>query len=256
MVELHTLAEGVYAVTNLYHPMGGVNAGFVVTKSYVVHIDAGMTVRDGEYLLRASMEKFGRKPQKMWLVLTHNHSDHIFGIGVFKEAGAQVIAHKWVRQFLLHRTLPFFKRVIDTYTDFIAKMIAERTAQKDIEQIKRDIGDVKLSLPDILFEGDYTLKLGEEDELELIYTPGHVPGEISVYHKASKVLFAGDTVYEGMPPTTRFGGPKEWKQWIKSLQRLQELDIKKIVPGHGNICGKEEIQKNIEYLEKLIEAKA
>jgi glyoxylase-like metal-dependent hydrolase (beta-lactamase superfamily II) len=88
--------------------------------------------------------------------------------------------------------------------------------------------------------------------LELIYTPGHVPSEISVYHPESQVLFAGDTVYEGMPLTTKFGGPKEWRLWIKSLEKLQRLDIRNIVPGHGNICGKEEIQRNIEYLEELL----
>jgi glyoxylase-like metal-dependent hydrolase (beta-lactamase superfamily II) len=55
-----------------------------------------------------------------------------------------------------------------------------------------------------------------------------------------------------MPLTTRFGGPKEWRQWIESLERLQLLNIKKIVPGHGNICGKEEIQRNIEYLEGFL----
>ncbi|RLI19346.1 hypothetical protein DRO54_08615, partial [Candidatus Bathyarchaeota archaeon] len=59
-------------------------------------------------------------------------------------------------------------------------------------------------------------------------------------------------VYEGMPLTTRFGGPKEWKQWIRSLEKLQQLDIKRIVPGHGKICGKEELQRNIEYLENLL----
>lgn len=76
--------------------------------------------------------------------------------------------------------------------------------------------------------------------------------EISVYHPASQTLIAGDTIYEGMPLTTRFGGPKQWRQWIKSLERLQQLDIKKIVPGHGKICEKEEIQRNIDYLEEFL----
>ncbi|MEM3823347.1 MAG: MBL fold metallo-hydrolase [Candidatus Bathyarchaeia archaeon] len=251
MSEIHILDKGVYAVTNLYHPIASVNAGFMTTKNFVVHIDAGMTAIDGEYLLRASTEKLGKKPKEIWLVLTHNHSDHLFGMGAIKGAGAKVIAHRWVRQFLLHRTLPTFRRVIDTYKDFIVKKIAE-TKSQDVEQIEKTLGNVKLALPDIIFDEDFALKLDEEDEIELLYTPGHVPGEISVYHKVSKVLFAGDTIYAGMPPTTRFGGPKEWKQWIKSLQKLQELEIKKIVPGHGNVCEKDEIQRNIEYLEKML----
>jgi len=89
----------------------------------------------------------------------------------------------------------------------------------------------------------------------LLYTPGHVPSEISVYHPKSKTLFAGDTVYEETPLTTRFGGPTQWKLWIQRLEKLDELDIENIVPGHGRICGKDEIQKNIDYLENLLSQK-
>jgi glyoxylase-like metal-dependent hydrolase (beta-lactamase superfamily II) len=251
MTIVQCLAKNVYGVTGLYHPAGSVNAGFLLTQKFVVHVDAGMTIRDGEFLLKSSIEKLGKKPEKMWLILTHNHSDHIFGMDVFKKNNAQVVAHKWVSHFLNHRTLPSFKRVKDAYKAFIVKMITKKLSYSR-ERIEEILGDVKLSLPDKVFDENFSLKIDEEDLLELIYTPGHVPGEISVYHPKSQVLFAGDTIYEGMPLTTRFGGPKEWRQWIKSLENLQTLDIKKIVPGHGNICGKEEIQRNIEYLEEVI----
>lgn len=250
MAKLHRLAEKVYGVTKLFHPFGSVNAGFVVTENFIVHIDAGTTISDGEYLLESSMEKLGKKPKGIWLVLTHHHSDHIFGMDAFKK-DAKVIAHKWVRRFLDHWTLPFFRRTKDTYKAFIVKMIANRLPYSR-EQVEEVLGDVKLSLPDEIFEGDSSLKIDGEDSVELIYTPGHVPSEISVFHQPSRILFAGDTIYEGMPLTTKFGGPKEWREWTKSLERLQQLDIKKIVPGHGNICGKEEIQRNIEYLEEML----
>jgi cyclase len=92
----------------------------------------------------------------------------------------------------------------------------------------------------------------DDEKLILLHTPGHVPSEISVYHPFSGSLFAGDTIYEGTPLTTRFGGPKEWKQWIRSLEKLEKLDIRNIVPGHGKICGKEEIRRNIAYLENVL----
>ncbi len=122
------------------------------------------------------------------------------------------------------------------------------------EKAEQTFGDVKLFLPDEIFKEDMNLQI-EDDELLLLYTPGHVPSGISVYHPKSKALFAGDTVYEGMPLTTRFGGPKELKLWIRSLEKLDELDIENIVPGHGRICGKEEIQRNTDYLEDLLSQK-
>lgn len=251
MARIHRLARNVYGVTELFHPAGNVTAGFLITENYIVHVDAGMTISDGEFLLKSSVEKLGRKPGGLSLVLTHHHSDHIFGMDVFKREGAKVFAHKWVSHFLNHWTLPFFRRTKDTYKDFVIKVLVKRLSYSR-EQAEEILGDVKLSLPDETFEGDFSLKIDREDSLELIHTPGHVPSEISVYHPASQILIAGDTIYEGMPLTTRFGGPKQWKQWIESLERLQQLDIKKIVPGHGKICGKEEIQRNIDYLEEFL----
>jgi len=122
------------------------------------------------------------------------------------------------------------------------------------EKAEQTLGDVKLFLPDEIFKEDMNLQI-DDDKLLLLYTPGHVPSEISIYHPKSKTLFAGDTVYEGMPLTTRFGGLKQWKLWIQSLEKLDQLDIENIVPGHGRICGKDEIQKNIDYLKNLLSQK-
>jgi len=250
MVRLHRLSSNVYGVTGLFHLSNvGVNAGFVLTKNSIIHIDAGMTVADGNYRLTQSRKKAKNK-ENLFLILTHHHSDHTFGTRVFKEAGAKIIAHKNVRSFLSFRTPPLFRTVLKTYKPFIVKrMVKDYSYTK--EKAEQTLGDVKLFLPDENFKEDMNLQI-DDDELLLLYTPGHVPSEISVYHAESKTLFAGDTVYEEMPLTTRFGGPKEWKLWIQNLEKLDELDIESIVPGHGRICGKKEIQRNIDYLENLL----
>ncbi len=62
MVGLHRLNGNVYAVTALFHlSKVGVNAGFVTTKNSIIHIDAGMTVTDGNYLLAQSRKKAKNK---------------------------------------------------------------------------------------------------------------------------------------------------------------------------------------------------
>lgn len=250
MVKLHRLNGNVYGVTNLYHVAGiGVNAGFVISRNSIIHIDAGMTVQDGQYLLNQSRKK-ASKQEHILLILTHHHSDHIFGMRVFKEKGAKIFAHKNLQAFLSHRTLPQFRPILDTYKSFIVKLMVKRFSYDKV-QAEQTLGDVKLSLPDTVFSEDMELQVDNE-KLILLSTPGHVPSEISVYHSLSGSLFAGDIIYEGMPLTTRFGGTKEWKQWIRSLEKLEKLDIQNIVPGHGKICGKEEIQRNITYLENVL----
>ncbi len=248
--EIICLANNVYGVVNLWHPAGiGVNAGFIITKNNIIHIDSGMTLSDGEYLVSKSREIAGEN-KNLILILTHHHSDHIFGMHAFKRLGAKIIAHKALRDFLSYSEPPSYESIKDTYKQFIINLLIERYSYSK-EEAEEKIGDVKLYLPDIVFSDDYEIEVDGE-KLILLYTPGHVPSEISIYHPSSKILFAGDTIYSGLPLTTRFGGPKEWRQWINSLKKLEKLNIHKIVSGHGRICNKNEIKRNIEYLKSIL----
>ncbi|MCL0056501.1 MBL fold metallo-hydrolase [Dehalococcoidia bacterium] len=86
------LADNVYAVLDLAHPIG-VNAGFVVT------IDTGWTHSSALTILGFIETAAPGKPIK-WVILTEYHSDHIFGAYVFKARGAQIIAHRHTKEFL------------------------------------------------------------------------------------------------------------------------------------------------------------
>jgi glyoxylase-like metal-dependent hydrolase (beta-lactamase superfamily II) len=73
------------------------NAGFVVTSAGVVVIDAlGSPELARE--LRAEIARITPLPVTH-VIVTHYHADHIYGLQVFKDAGARVIAH---RQALLY----------------------------------------------------------------------------------------------------------------------------------------------------------
>ena len=59
--DIHYLNHNVYAVTGLFHPARiGVNAEFVITSDSIVHIDAGMTVSNGNYLQSFEKAKKGK----------------------------------------------------------------------------------------------------------------------------------------------------------------------------------------------------
>ncbi|UCG89118.1 MAG: MBL fold metallo-hydrolase [Gemmatimonadota bacterium] len=236
---VHRLGDGVYAVTGLFHSSGdpGVNAGIVFGQDTVVFIDCGMSVVSGQYLWAiASARMTG--DETVILVLTHHHSDHVFGMSVFKERGARIIAHDVTAWFLRERGAE--------YRAFIANM--EGWTPETADSI---LGDVSLSEPDVTVNGDYVLSVGG-DELRLLFAPGHVPSELVVYHPGSRTLFAGDAIYEGMPPTAHFGGPAEWRTWIGQLQRMGELDIEAVVPGHGRLGAKALIDVNINHLRSLL----
>jgi glyoxylase-like metal-dependent hydrolase (beta-lactamase superfamily II) len=234
---VHRLEDDVYAITGLFHSSGAVNAGIVFGQDTVVFIDCGMSVVSGQFIWEiASTCMTGN--ETAILVLTHHHSDHVFGMSVFRDKGATIIAHE--------NTASFLREHGAGYKAFITGM--EGWTADTADSI---LGAVSLSEPGLTIEGDYTLEIGGR-ELKLLFTPGHVPGELVVYHTHSGTLFGGDAIYEGIPPTTRFGGPVEWRTWITQLERLKELEIGTVVPGHGQLSTWVLIDENIRYLQSLL----
>jgi len=237
---VHRIAEGVYAVIDLYHsagPLAGVNAGIILGHDAVVFVDSGMTETAGRFLWELVPESL-KEGKRLFLVLTHHHSDHVFGMGVLRDNGATVIAHRIVGQEL--RDDGGF------YKSFIAQL--EGWSAEEADEV---LGDVRLSAPDIAIDNDYVLDLGGS-EIRLLVCPGHVPDQVVVYHPRSQTLFGADAIYESRSPNTRFGGPQEWTRWIEELQRLKELKIGTVVPGHGRLSGKDILDQNIESLRTVL----
>jgi len=87
-------------------------------------------------------------------------------------------------------------------------------------------------------EPDLFLKEGDDIsfgniELKVIHTPGHTPGSICLFEEKDKVLFSGDTLFQGTYGRVDFPYSSE-EEMIKSLRRLSKLPRETLVyPGHG-----------------------
>jgi hydroxyacylglutathione hydrolase len=80
------------------------------------------------------------------------------------------------------------------------------------------------------------LKDGDQiGDLKVVFVPGHTPGEVAFYHPGRRILFSGDSVVEAKGrltlPGTRFASSLE--QAVRSLDRLRQLDVELLLPGHG-----------------------
>ncbi|MEW6686852.1 MAG: MBL fold metallo-hydrolase [Candidatus Edwardsbacteria bacterium] len=239
------IRDNIYAVLGLAHPIG-VNAGFVVSSHGVIVIDCGLTLNSALTIYSYIKAVSGDVPIK-YLVYTEHHSDHIFGAKVFKEHGAKIISHTKTKEFLLTEGKDYVSFIVNRENSY-------ETRQKFIAMGydfgRSFVGDVKVILPDILLEKETKMNCGDT-EFIIIPTPGHLDGCLSIYFPKAKVLFAGDTIYAGFPPTTQFGNIELWEKWVGSLNYLMTFDIETIIPGHGYLCGKEEIKKNLDYIERF-----
>lgn len=83
----------------------------------------------------------------------------------------------------------------------------------------------------VLHEKD-NIRLGSTD-IEVIHTPGHSEGCICFYLKGEKLIFSGDTLFQGSIGRTDFEGGSMEEEMV-SLQKLFLLpDDTKVYPGHG-----------------------
>jgi glyoxylase-like metal-dependent hydrolase (beta-lactamase superfamily II) len=189
------------------------NAGFVVTDAGVVVIDGlGSPALATELL--AEIRRVTSQPVR-YVIVTHYHADHIYGLQVLKAAGATVLAHPAAREYIASDTA---QRRLEASRQELAPWIDEKTQLVTADRWLED--------------KETTLRVGEAEFVIRHVGPAHTPEDLVVFVRGTGVLFAGDLVFRGRIP---FVGQADSRQWIESLGRLMEMQPRIVVPGHGPV---------------------
>jgi cyclase len=214
---------------NVYVELGtrGSNNSFVVTGEGLVMIDTPMFPSDAKKW-REAMAPFG--PVR-YVLDTEPHGDHTSGNGYFE---GTVIAHEGTRQAVLASDIQQLKQ-----------MLAQMGPQPEAIP-----ADFKFKAPAITFTSKLTFYLGEHT-FQLINLPGHSAFQSPVFVPEEGVLFTSDNVVNGTPPFMHQALPYEW---IESLKQMQKLGAKKLVPGHGTVCGPEYLADMIDTIQGAVDA--
>jgi glyoxylase-like metal-dependent hydrolase (beta-lactamase superfamily II) len=200
------------------------NAGIYDANSYLINgkvlVDTGMNTS----ALIAAIEKNIDIKEIELIILTHCHFDHTAAAGeIAKKSGARVAIHT--------EDAPLLKD--DNIS--AASLFGRRPPALE---------------PDMLLEDGQMIRISENEELEVIHTPGHTPGCICLYEPRSKSLFSGDTVFpEGSIGRTDFEGGDP-SALTASISKLTALEIKTLYPGHGNITS-DNVNRQIEMSLKM-----
>jgi len=92
---------------------------------------------------------------------------------------------------------------------------------------------IKSVHPTGFLEDGQVLAVGEF-QIEVIHTPGHTPGGVCFYLKEQKILFSGDTLFQGTIGNLSFPTARPARMW-DSLKRLAALPKEtRVYPGHGD----------------------
>jgi glyoxylase-like metal-dependent hydrolase (beta-lactamase superfamily II) len=206
------------------------NAAFVVTPAGVVVVDALGSPALAQELV-AAIRRITPAPIRH-LVVTHYHADHIYGLQVFKDLGAEIIAHRDGRSYLQSET-------------------AALRLQASREELAPWIdGKTRLVPADRWIAETTRLSLGGVDFVLQPAGPAHTAEDLVVFLPQQRVLIAGDLVFRGRIP---FVGQADSGRWIEGLDRLLAFDATLIVPGHGpaSSSAREDLQLTRDYLMHL-----
>jgi cyclase len=242
--EVVDFKNGVHAVLGMETIEGvhAANVGIITTPRAVVFVNSGQTEAQANFVWSLAQSKAPAR-EMFYLILTHHHLDHCFAASFFDERNALIYAHKSFSECMAEM------RKHLAATDYQHMLCA--FLKIDEERCRRVVGSVHPVTPHRHVGEEVSLAVNGE-EIHVMHLPGHTRCELVVYHPRTKTLFAGDAINGKAGPVTMFGDAKEWRRWVSGLEKLKKLEIEKIVPGHGDICGPEIIDSHIEAIEKRI----
>ncbi|NQV01411.1 MAG: MBL fold metallo-hydrolase [Bacteroidia bacterium] len=253
--EIIGLSDGVYAVIHSFGGQAICNSGIVDLGDKILIFDTFLSLEAANDLKKIISEKLS-KPIN-YIINSHHHNDHIRGNQVFKPDVVFITAsstRKAIEQYE-----PNNIREEGNYAPArLAELEKEmHTASGDfqIQEQKMWLGyfqalveshsKQEVTLSDITFEENLTI-YGTERDVELFEFSGHTNCDVVMYLPKEQILFTGDLVFIGCHPFLADG---EYQNLRSSLNKLMEMDVEKVVPGHGTVGTKDDITRMIEYIE-------
>jgi glyoxylase-like metal-dependent hydrolase (beta-lactamase superfamily II) len=151
------------------------------------------------------------------LVYSHSHADHI-GAAYLFGPDVKIIAHKMTKDTL------------------------------------KAAADPKRPVPDVTFDDEHTVKVGNQT-LQLAYKGlAHEPGNIFIYAPRQKVLMLVDIVYPGWTPFESLGEAMFVPGYIKAFDQVLEYDFDHFIGGHLTRSGtRRDVLVGREYVHDLKE---
>jgi len=180
------------------------NTTCLITNEGVILVDDKFP-QDADNIV-AEVKKLSAQPIK-YVISTHHHGDHTGGNPRLQQLGAQVISTEEARQNMIDGKQP--------------------------------------GLPAVTFEHHASLWLGGKEVEMYHFGRAHTNGDAVVLFPAQRVLAAGDmfTYGDDVPELIDYAGGGSGKEWTSTLDSALKLNFDRVVPGHGNVTTRQEMQK-------------
>jgi len=251
--EFEEVAEGVWAGVRPDSPRFPVmgNTTFVISGEGVVVFDGGGVPAMAEQVIEKIRSITDRPVTHV--AISHWHGDHHFGIAPFVEAfpNVQVIAQTFTDRAMNgspidyienyatfgDERLPRYRQFLETGKDEDGNAVPEhdlmvyRQIVSEADFVVPEFKRVRLTLPTLVFENRLSVRSGDRNIQFLNLGHGNTEGDIVMWLADAKVVATGDLVV--LPSPYAFNVPP--RAWANTLKRLNGLDYRVLVPGHGPV---------------------
>ncbi len=227
------------------NPLRSLNSYIIRSGDSALIIDAGFDAPQSEEDFFEELEVLELHKGSVDLYLTHLHADHTGLAAKFQKTyGGRVYMSR-----------------IDA--EYVQAMIGDKyfeTQQFPPEffGLKND-GHFFDAHPAVLYcakepieftyvrEGD-RIVVGEY-EFEVLFIPGHTPGQTALYERTHCLLFSGDHILDNITPNIAFWGFEHGdilQTYLDMLTKIERLDVRLLLPAHRVLI--EDPKKRIEEL--------
>lgn len=259
--DLIQLSDGVYACINKFGGQAICNAGIIDLGDETIIFDTFLSPDAAKELI-SIVETYKLSPIK-YVVNSHYHNDHIRGnqnfskdvdiISTFRTA--QLIKEKEPIEIEAEKSyapvrFSYYDSLLNNYSGSFSDREYKSIIlwQAYYQVLTETNGFLKTRTPNVFVNKQKEIK-GSKRNVQLISKgKGHTESDLILYLPDEKILFTGDLVFIGMHPYMADGYKNEWYDY---LSYLQDLEINKLVPGHGNVGTKEDILLMKKYLKMI-----
>ena len=189
------------------------NAGVVVTGAGVVVFDALGTPALSQLLLE-KIHAITDEPI-VRVIVSHYHADHIYGLQVFEDLDAEILAPAGAEKYLA--------------SDNARERLEDRRFTLDPWVNE----DTRLVYPDRYLNEGKQFSLGDVNFSVTVVGNAHSDGDLTMYVMPDRVLFSGDIIFEGRVP---FLGDANTANWLQVLERMEKEQLVALIPGHGGVA--------------------
>ncbi len=207
----------------------GANQGVVIGERASLAVDTGFHNRVAARIFQRVLSEV-----KTTTVLnTHYHSDHVFGNSIFADKGVSIISDQRCSRSMLAKSEEFLHGY-----------------QRKDPRLSKLLQGVKVAYPNITYRDRISVQMGRSLLAEIIHPAAraHTDGDSMVFVPRDRVVFAGDILWVGYHPNLE---DSDLQGQIRALKMILRLKPRRIVPGHGPVCGPREVERFIRYLEEL-----